>query len=111
MWEALRIVMPNLRMLALDPTHLPMVFEYASWCPVGCGSTLSRGIVSRRTFAALIASWLGLGCWVVVWKSMKKRCVLALHSTSDPDLARSHHITNGLEWVGHIVHPAVHYLR
>jgi hypothetical protein len=31
MWELLRKVLPNLKALALDPTHLPMVFEYASW--------------------------------------------------------------------------------
>jgi hypothetical protein len=105
MWEALRFVMPNLRMLALDPTHLPMVFEYASWCPVGCGLSLSRGIVSRRAFVALIASWLGLGCWVVVWKPMKKVRVPSLNIMSDADLVRSHHISSGLEWVGHFVDP------
>ena len=31
MWAALKQVLPNLCTLCLDPTHLPMVFEYASW--------------------------------------------------------------------------------
>jgi hypothetical protein len=33
MFEKLRLVLPNVQTLCLDPTHLPMVYEYSSGYP------------------------------------------------------------------------------
>ena len=32
MLTSLKTILPNLRMLCLDATHLAMVYEYATWC-------------------------------------------------------------------------------
>ena len=43
MWTALKKVLPNLRTLCLDLTHLPMVFEYASWRSAQAASREASG--------------------------------------------------------------------
>ena len=68
LWTALREVFPMLRILALDPVHLPLVYEYATWRKRTTGSRLLRVIMGKFSKfhdgtpeAAWGASFIGTG--------------------------------------------------
>ena len=47
LWLALQNIFPNAEALALDPIHLPIVYEYATWRKRTPGSRLLRSIVGK----------------------------------------------------------------
>ena len=49
LWLHLRKVLPNMQIMALDPVHLAIVYEYASWHKRTPGSTFLRRILSKLT--------------------------------------------------------------
>ncbi len=47
LFDGLRGILPNLEILSLDPTHLAMVYEYATWRRKTDGSKLLRRIMAK----------------------------------------------------------------